>query len=376
MYRLNCILRSLRLARGVRGIMIRDCLGLSGRHKVQGDHLSASIAWLKRSQEPGGGLRGWYDLFGGWSPPYPEITGYAVPTFLRAGCIDEARRCLDWLLTVQMDDGSFPGGVWTGRPQRKAVFNTGQILQGLDYGYRHFREQKYLDAAIRAADWLCHMQDDDGAWRKHAYNDTAHSYYTRVSWPLAEFGRQVGENRHVDAAARHRDWAKTQWRDDGWIEAMEMHPGRPAVLHPIAYTLEGMWNLGLIAGEKPCLQVVERSAEVLRQHAMTDGLAGEYTEGFRQAGDYLCLTGCAQMCIVWLAIYRHRRDTRFLDVAVRVLDRMRGLQDLTNPAPEIHGGIRGSYPLTGAYMQNCIVNWGAKFFVDALLDERECLAAD
>ena len=47
--------------------------------------------------------------------------------------------------------------------------------------------------------------------------------------------------------------------------------------------------------------------------------------------------------------------------------------EIDRASPGMHGGLRGSYPITGGYMTLRAINWGTKFFIDALLDERECL---
>jgi hypothetical protein len=39
--------------------------------------------------------------------------------------------------------------------------------------------------------------------------------------------------------------------------------------------------------------------------------------------------------------------------------------------PGIAGGIRGSYPFSGAYGQWCVLNWATKFFADSIMDYLE-----
>ena len=40
--------------------------------------------------------------------PYPEVTGYFVPTLYDWGEREMARTCIRWLLSIQMPDGAFP----------------------------------------------------------------------------------------------------------------------------------------------------------------------------------------------------------------------------------------------------------------------------
>ena len=52
----------------------------------------------------------------GWLPSYPETTGYIIETMLAAApmlgrleLVDRARRMIDWELSIQLPNGTFPG---------------------------------------------------------------------------------------------------------------------------------------------------------------------------------------------------------------------------------------------------------------------------
>jgi len=49
------------------------------------EHLQAAMEWLCRTQDVTGcgGISAGYSFYEGWRPPYPETTGYTIPTFLR-----------------------------------------------------------------------------------------------------------------------------------------------------------------------------------------------------------------------------------------------------------------------------------------------------
>src|SRR5688572_32751169 len=81
-------------------------------------HIDATLNWLKAAQDAtgNGGVSGRFHLGTGWSPSYPETTGYIIPTFLRLAdrkrdseLIARAERMVSFLLGVQYPDGSFPG---------------------------------------------------------------------------------------------------------------------------------------------------------------------------------------------------------------------------------------------------------------------------
>ena len=62
-------------------------------------------------------------------------------------------------------------------------------------------DARYRDSAIRAANWLCVAQDDDGCWRRFASPMTSraiNTYNTRTAWALARAYEVSGEERYLD----------------------------------------------------------------------------------------------------------------------------------------------------------------------------------
>jgi hypothetical protein len=101
------------------------------------DHLRAAAQWLTAAQDSqsDGGVAGRYQLNRGWTSSYPETTGYIVPTFLalsravpQAGFRQRAERAVQFLLSVQLPEGGFPGLEIADNRTAPSPFNTGQIL--------------------------------------------------------------------------------------------------------------------------------------------------------------------------------------------------------------------------------------------------------
>ena len=131
-------------------------------------HRAATAAWLVRSIEHGNG--GSCAHFGaplGWSRPYPETTGYVIPTLLTVAPAhpelrlrDLATGCGRWLLSIQNADGSWNGGLHPPKgPPKPSVFNTGQILKGMVALHRAGGGAGFLEAASRGAAWLARTAD-------------------------------------------------------------------------------------------------------------------------------------------------------------------------------------------------------------------------
>jgi len=172
-------------------------------------HLKATVDWLYRSQEVTGtgGSSAGYNLVTGWQEPYPETTGYIVPTLYKyasktgsAEARTRAAEMADWLLSVQLPSGGFPSEPGSGGAHR--VFNTGQILFGLVKAYRETGTETFQEAAVEAADWLVEVQNPDGSWSRYTYNRESHAYHARVAWGLLEISSLKTEraDTYVDAA--------------------------------------------------------------------------------------------------------------------------------------------------------------------------------
>src|SRR6185436_6062964 len=92
------------------GMYVRDAVGARGKLDTSRAHLDATMAWLCKAQDSveGGGVSAGYSVIDGWLPPYPETTGYIIPTFYDYARLTgreefrlRARRMADWELEVQ-----------------------------------------------------------------------------------------------------------------------------------------------------------------------------------------------------------------------------------------------------------------------------------
>jgi folate-dependent phosphoribosylglycinamide formyltransferase PurN len=322
----------------------------------------------------------------GWTSSYPETTGYIIPTFLALArelrdrrFEDRAARGVDFLLRLQLPDGAFPAGEiheGTGRP---SVFNTAQILGGLVAWHASTRDSRALAAAHRAADWLVSVQDADGAWRRQVYRGVPASYHAHASCWLAEFADYSGMSSYREAAARHLEWVlRHHDSQSGWFDlagfTAEEHAARRAVTHTIAYTLWGVLRTSEILGRGDGAAAVERAARAIARRLQLVGrLPGVLDHRWRGHAEYACLTGNAQMALVWLRLYRRQGDAGFLNAALKALDLVKRAQPMHARSGSIRGGIPGSDPIWGEYLYNALPNWAAKFFIDGLLEKRRVL---
>lgn len=354
-------------------------LDLYARHRTE------SLRWLLRSIERGeGGSCAHFSIALGWSKPYPETTGYLIPTLLandaahpELGLRARAEDCGRWLLSIQNADGSWNGGLHPSKgPAKPSVFNTGQILKGMVALHRAGAGDAYLSAATRGARWLATSAASDGLWSGGDYRASqTPSYYTHVLWPMLEVGFESGDAHLRASVERGLATVLARVRSNGAIEHWGFTDAPRAFTHTIAYALRGIlecsrllgaWN-DIGARTVPALETMLRKAELAGGR-----LAGEFDDSWRATANFECLTGSAQTAINLLLWERNEPDLRIVNGAAKLVDRVCASQHLRHPLPGVRGAVAGSWPIWGRYMTLRYPNWAAKYHVDALarLSER------
>ena len=355
-------------------------------------HLAAAIDWLCAAQDasPDGGVarayslrpyqfvRGvWYPV--GWQPSYPETTGYIIPTFFdsaaRLGRDDlraRAIRMADWELTIQRPDGGIPGGLLD-HQYPPVVFNTGMVLQGWCRAFEETGEPRFADAVRRAVDFLVAAQDPDGAWRRFSNMTPVGSpkaYDVRVAWAVAQAAAVLEDARAASSARANAEFALTAQHPNGWLDHNGLRPSedhRP-LTHTIAYAAEGLLECGRLLGEPRYVDAAAHLADAVLPSLGPDGfLPAQFDANWTPVADWSCLTGSAQMALVWLKLHEARSAPRYIEASSRVLRFIQSVQDLDHENAGIRGGIPGSFPMDARYGRYQYLNWAAKFFADALL---------
>ncbi len=346
-------------------------------------HLDACMAWLNCAHDAanGTGVAAGYHLARGWAEPYPETTGYLIPTFLRYANLSgdteyaqRAQRMAEWELEVQLPNGAIPGR--TGRARDPVVFDTGQVIFGWLAAAQASGDERCLDAARRAGNWLLSVQDTDGAWRRNEFLGIAHAYCCRVAWALLLLGERTGQPVYTDAACRQLEWVLTGCSANGWIDHMSFDEHSAPFTHTIAYTLEGLWEsaayvdtdlAGRLRNAVRAAWHAIRNFHDLAGSAPGRPLPGQLDTDWSSHGSYICLTGNAQMALVALRLYQQDAGGDDHKAAIRLLGEVKRCQYLDSVPATLRGAVAGSSPHWGRYLRFWYPNWAAKFFCDALM---------
>jgi malonyl-CoA O-methyltransferase len=258
--------------------------------------------------------------------PYPEVTGYFVPTLYEWGEDGLAQSCLRWLLRVQHADGAFPAV--DGVPYS---FDTAQVMRGLVAALE--RGEAVREPLARAACWLVGQTQSDGRlgtpstelWGDIA-NDLIHVY---AAWPLIRAGELLGEPAFVETGRRIHAF---------YCARPELVPFN-RLSHFHAYAMEALVELGETA-------LARRGMAEVAQLQRRDGSVPAYPNV-----GWICSTGIAQYAGVWYRLGEIDRGDRALAYLERIQNRS--------------GGFFGSYGNGAKYISGAEISWAVKYFLDA-----------
>ena len=342
-------------------------------------HLREAVDWLVRAQDAGTdhGVSWGVDFGGPFLDSYPETTGYIIPTFLNLADYykDESllRRALEmgkWESEVQMECGAVMGGRVNANPS-PAVFNTGMVLLGWSALHERYGDPTFLRSLRRASEWLLELQESNGDWRKgnsQFANPNSTVYNVKAAWGLCEAGRVAHMPQAIDAAVRNAEYCLSMQLPNGWYRNCCLNdPSRP-LLHTIAYAMQGLIGIGVIAKRQDFLQAAARTADSLIRLMGKDGhIPGCIGPDFKGAVDWCCLTGTAQTAIVWGRLFQLTGVPAYRDAMERANLFLMRHHDIDNPDSRLRGGVPGSWPVWGDYGPFKILNWATNFFAEALL---------
>ena len=346
-------------------------------------HLESALQWLFLAQDStnDGGVSEGYHLYHGWLPSYPETTGYIIETIFDYYHIFDgddslttrAVRMADWLMQIQNADGSIPDSYF----KKKMVFDTGMVIFGFIRTFEETGDEKYKEAAIRAADWLVAQQESGGEWINYAADNIPHTYYSRVAWSLLKVHSVTSNDDYKKACINNIEWCLRQQAESGWFDqaSFNTHNHHKPFTHTIAYTLRGILESGLYLNNTSYIDAVKKSLDNLIVQLPNNGfVCGTYDSNWRGDQSYSCLTGNMQLAIIMNKLYMTTGIKKYHQQAVIINDYAKSKQVTNTKNKNILGALAGSYPIWGDYIHYCYPNWATKFLMESLIIE--CMAME
>ncbi|MCF7982634.1 MAG: hypothetical protein K9K86_11680 [Pseudomonadales bacterium] len=345
-------------------------------------HLSAAMDWLVHAQEssPDDGVSQTYLVRSRhWAKSYPETTGYIIPTFYRYWQLTgddsyrhRAIKMADWECKIQLPDGGVLAGA-LGDSDKPTVFNTGQVLFGWVTAYEQEKNECYREAAIKAANWLCDIMDDDGCWRQFGSPFTTRNinvYNTRSAWGLMRVHEISGDQKFYEAAIANLEWALQQKIENGWLKHNCLLDDDQPFTHTLAYAMRGFLEIGVYSKRQDFLDEAVKIGDAVLANIQRKGfLPGRFNKDWEPTVKWSCLTGNAQFCINWGRLFQITGAEKYKTAVQSVNGFTKSTQKIKGDLNE-RGGIKGSHPINGGYHPWQYPNWATKFFADALMMEQ------
>lgn len=283
-----------------------------------------TLAWIDAHSLASGGIA----VSSAHKTPYPEVTGYYIPTLIAWGEREKAIQFGQWLLSIQREDGSFPG------PDDHApyVFDTGQIVRGL----LELTRQGLLDcsdALEKACGWITHFIGENGEircpdlsqWGTGAVPAGVLLYALEPVRRAAELLRRQDMTAAADRCVAH------------FLRSPDL-VDFTCLSHFHAYILEGLFDLGY---EDLCRKGMEKALS--RQ--LPDGGLPAYRDV-----SWVCSTGMFQYAGLLYKMGRKEEADRYFAY----------MASLQNPT----GGWFGSYGAGKTYFPDAEISWASKYFLD------------
>lgn len=290
-----------------------------------------AVSWIEKHTIPGKGIINNTDLV----LPYPEVTGYFIPTLLNWGFRDLALSYGKWLCSIQNEDGS-----WSDAEGKASyVFDTAQILKGL-LAVRNMLPEAD-DCIRRGCRWIIGRADGEGrlvtpsteAWDNRQCSDLIHLYCLS---PLIEEG-------YCKDAMYIADYYLTNRLD----EIMEFG----MLSHFYGYVMEALVDIG----QK---ELAEKGMKKIAGLQHQNGMIPAYKNV-----NWVCSTGLIQFALVWYKLGDLERGNRAFHYFMSLQNQSGGWFGSYPTCENPKGTDWTEYP---DYFPNQEISWAVKYFMDAL----------
>jgi uncharacterized protein YyaL (SSP411 family) len=250
------------------------------------------------------------------------------------------------------------------------------VVDGWCSAFEHTSRQAYLEAAHRATVWLTQDVSPDGYFRTNGQfvsKDEIKNYNVLCAWSMYRCGVLAEDQHACSCAVRVVDAGLRNQLENGWFRWNCLtDPGAP-LLHTIAYTLQGVLEVGALAGREDFIQATRRGVDPVLQRMSRKGfLPAQFRSDWTPAVRSSCLTGSAQTAIVCYRLAQLTGEGAYRDAANKIVNYLKAVQVLDSEDANLNGALAGSFPIFGPYMRGGYPNWATKYFLDSLMLQMEC----
>lgn len=272
--------------------------------------------------------------------PYPEVTGYFIPTLLAWNKVKTAKKYARMLVTSQLDSGA-----WTDPTGSvSCIFDVGQIVRGLLALAQYSKDTQWDSSLSKALIWSTSFIHEDGSiespdeeiWQ----GGVPLGVLLYALEPLRRAALYLNDNYSVVKIDRCISWFLKQPNLTSFKHLSHFH----------AYIMEALFDLGYI---ERCREGMQEVAALQRRNGSVPAYHNV---------SWVCSTGLFQYAIVWYKLGENERAHKAFMYAT-------SLQNKSGGWYGAYGGLTRILPNRfnlGRYFSDAEISWAVKYFLDAL----------
>lgn len=342
-------------------------------HPILIQALKQNISWIKESFSINNylGSSKYKTITGKWSDPYPETTGYLIPTLLNSATLlkdkslnEIALNQLSFFESLQLQDGSFKVSI---NNDKALVFDTAQIVLGLIALHEYAPHATTLKLIKEAYCWLINNIDDHGQFVKFNYIENYNpSYYARIVWPLLRSEQLLEYSVHVKTKSLY-DYIVSLKKTQYTFNKCSFDGGDYFFTHNLIYTYRGLWESSLILHDIETQEYIMQSVQYILENVIPKKgyLCGTYNSNWAAKGQYTCAVGNAQLVCLLVKIFNLTNEPLYFKNISTLMEPL--IQSQRTSLSFNIGAIPSSVPVWGQYQRFKFTNWTQKFYSDALV---------
>lgn len=273
---------------------------------------------------------------------------------------------VQWLLKVQRPDGSWPSGNSDYTNQPPSVFTSAIVINALLNYYREHDESEVLNAINKCSDWILHMQSQNGNWEYYAFNE---SYsLTFAAAILIRSGKLLNNENLIHSGIKNIDYILSFQNTSGYFENGDQKKSFH-LTSSYVWMLMGIIEAGLELKNSSYIHAAEKGARHLLEKVNPEGFVyGEVESNFESTANYCSMYGNCLISLLCFNFYENSDNQYYLDNGLKTLEYIKKRQ-LKSKMPFLHGGVTGSWPVSGRYKAYEIPGEAVAMFVKALMKE-------
>jgi SAM-dependent methyltransferase len=188
-----------------------------------------------------------------------------------------------------------------------------------------------------------------------------------VAAALIHLSDLTGFAPYLQHGGKNLDWILSQQMGNGFFKSCAFDAREYPFLHTMIYVLEGLIDSWKITGSQRIQDSFLKYSNLLKEINLTRDLIlySQYDYDLKPVNRERCITGLAQWAGICLDLFGMTGDSDYYDLAVRNLYYLKSKQ--MKWGANCAGGFTGSIPFYGKYGTLQLLNWNAKYFIDAMM---------